>query len=236
VALHERIASAAPMSPRERRLGIGLAAALVLVAIGVVLGAFTRFDQFFLDHFMPWLVPGSTGVGGTSGFWKPFQFHTPNGQKILDVLTYPCSVGISGLVVAIAAIVLWPRLGPLAALAPAGAWVVGNAIEVFLKATLVRPPVYGRVEHQRVHVVTFDDSFASGHMLRGIIVAYTVTLLWSGASPVIWVWVALVGPALVVTSAHTPSDVIGGALVGFLVILPVHAIVRQARRERGLAV
>jgi membrane-associated phospholipid phosphatase len=141
---------------------------------------------------------------------------------------------ISGLVVTTAAIVLWPRLGPYAALAPAGAWLVGNAIEVFLKSTVVRPAVYGEVEHQRVHAVAFDDSFASGHMLRGIIVAYTVTLLWSGASPVIWVWAALVAPALVITSAHTPSDVIGGALIGFLVIIPVHAIVRQARRERGL--
>ena len=182
------------MSPRERRLGLGLAAALVLVAIGVVLGAFTRFDQFFIDHFMPWLVPGNTGTGGTGGFWKPFQFHTPNGQKILDVLTYPCSVAVSGLVVVIAAIVLWPRLGPLAALAPAGAWVVGNAIEVLLKSTLVRPPVYGWVEHVRVHVVTYDDSFASGHMLRGIIVAYTVALLWRGAWFVRRTWPAYPRP------------------------------------------
>jgi membrane-associated phospholipid phosphatase len=235
VALHQRLASAAPMSPRERRLGLALAAALVLVAVGVLLGAFTRFDQFFIDHFMPWLVPGDKGSGGAGGLWKPFHLHTPNGQKILDVLTYPCSVLISGLVVAIAAIVLWPQLGPVAALAPAGAWLVGNAIEVFLKSTVVRPPVYGWVEHQRVHVVTYDDSFASGHMLRGIVVAYTVTLLWRGASPVIWVWAALVAPALVITSAHTPSDVIGGALIGLLVILPMHVIVQQARRERGLA-
>ena len=234
MALHQRLASAAPMSPRESRLGLVLAAALALVAVGVVLGAFTRFDQFFIDHFMPWLVPGNKGAGGTGGYWKPFQLHTPNGQKILDVLTYPCSVLISGLIVVIAAIVLWPQLGPVAALAPAGAWLVGNAIEVFLKSTVVRPPVYGWVEHQRVHVVTYDDSFASGHMLRGIVVAYTVTLLWRGASPVIWVWAALVAPALVITSAHTPSDVIGGALIGFLVILPVHAIVKQARGEQGL--
>ena len=127
------------------------------------------------------------------------------------------------------------RLGPLAALAPAGAWVVGNAIEVLLKDTLVRPAVYGSVGQDRVHVVTFDDSFASGHMMRGLIVAYTLTLLWREASPWVWIWAALVGPALVVSSAHTPSDVIGGALVGLLVLVPANGVVRQARLERALA-
>jgi membrane-associated phospholipid phosphatase len=233
VALHERIDSVAPMPPRERGLAIGLAAALVAVSIAVVLGAFTRFDQFFLDHAMPWLVPGDTGHGGHAGLWRPFKWHTPNGLKILDVLTYPCSVLISGLIVVIAAILLWRRLGALAALAPAAAWVVGNAIEVFLKGALVRPALYGWVGPDRVHAVVFDDSFSSGHMMRGIMVAYTLTLLWSGFSPVIWVWAALVAPALVISSAHTPSDVIGGALIGFLLLIPVHAVVRQARREHA---
>jgi len=223
------------MSARERAVAAGLAVALAVVAVGVELGAFTRFDQFGLDHFMPWLVPGNTATGGHAGFWQPFKFETPNTQKLLDLLTYPCSVLLSGLVVAIAAALLWKRLGPLAALAPAAAWVVGNAIEVLLKGTIVRPAVYGTDDSNRVHVVTFDDSFSSGHMMRGIIVAYTLTLLWRRASPWVWIWAASVAPALVLVSAHTPSDVIGGALLGLLVIVPVHAVVRQARLERGLA-
>ena len=81
--------------------------------------------------------------------------------------------------------------------------------------------------------MTYDDSFASGHMMRGLIVAYTLTLLWSRASPWVWIWAALVGPALVLESAHTPSDVVGGALIGLLVLVPVHAVVEQARRERA---
>lgn len=211
----------------------GLVAALVVVSLVVAAGGFTRFDQFSLDHFMPWLVPGNPPSGGHQGFWQPFRFHTPNWQKLLDLLTYPCSLLLSGIVVAVAAAVLWPRLGPVAALAPAGAWVAGNAIEVFLKEIVVRPAVYGVAGGVRTHVVTFDDSFASGHMLRGIIVAYTLTLLWSGASPWVWVWAALVGPALVLESAHTPSDVIGGALIGLLLLVPVHAVVEQARRARA---
>lgn len=235
MALHERVASVAPMTRRDRKLAAGLTAALVVVTIGVALGAFTGFDQFFLDHFMPWLVPGDRGNGGHAGFWRPFRLHTSNGLKLLDVVTYPCSVLVSGLVVAVAAVVLRPRLGPFAALAPACAWVVGNAIEVFLKATVVRPALYGSVGPDRVHVVTFDDSFASGHMMRGLIVAYTLTLFWRRASPWVWIWAALVGPSLVLVSAHAASDVIGGALVGLLVLVPANAVIREARRERGLA-
>lgn len=222
------------MTRRDRKLGAGLAVALVVVTIGVLVGAFTRLDQFFLDHFMPWLVPGAGASGGHEGFWQPFRLHTSNALKLLDLVTYPCSVLISGLVVASAAVVLWPRLGPFAALAPAGAWVVGNAIEVFLKGTVVRPAVYGSAGPDRVHVLTFDDSFASGHMMRGLIVAYTLTLFWRRASPWVWIWAALVGPSLVLVSAHTASDVIGGALVGLLVLVPANAVVREARRERGL--
>jgi undecaprenyl-diphosphatase len=220
---------------RERWFFGGLFAALVVVSVGVVAGAFTRFDQFALDHFMPWLKPDVPPSTGHSGFWVPFRLHTSTAQKLLDLLTYPCSVGVSGLVVGIAAVVLWRRLGPVAALAPAVAWVVGNGIEVLLKDTLVRPALYGSVGDTRVHVLPYDSSYASGHMLRGIIVAYTLTLIWGRASPWVWIWAALVGPALVLISAHTPSDVIGGALIGVLVLVPVHAVVEQARRERASA-
>jgi undecaprenyl-diphosphatase len=235
VALHARQAWVAPLSRRDRKLAVGAVAALVLVTVAMVLGAFTRLDQFSLDHLMPWLSPRNKPRGGYKGLWQPFQPHIPGTEKLLGLITYPCSVLVSGLVVAVAAMILWRRLGPLAALAPAGAWVVGNAIEVLLKDSLRRPALYGSVGQDRVHVVPFDNSFASGHTMRALIVAYTLTLLWRRASPWVWVWAGLVGPLLVVTSAHTPSDVIGGALVGLLVLVPANAVVRQARRERGLA-
>jgi len=235
VALHERVASAAPLSRRDRTLGAGLFAALVVVTIGVAVGAFTRLDQYSLDHLMPWLSPRSTETGNHHGLWQPFKLDASPGHKLIDLLTYPCSVLVSGVVVGIAAVVLRPRLGPVAALAPAGAWLVGNAIEVLLKGTIVRPAVYGSSGGERIHVVTFDDSYTSGHMMRGLIVAWTLALVWRRASPWVWIWTALVAPALVVISAHTPSDVIGGALVGLLVLVPANAIVREARRERALA-
>ena len=65
-------------------------------------------------------------------------------------------------------------LGPVVALAPAAAWVIGNGIEVIRKGTITRPPLYREADGIPVHVDAFDDSFPSGHMMRGIIVAYTL--------------------------------------------------------------
>src|SRR5262249_55439629 len=124
VALQERMAAVAPLSGRDRQVAVALVAALVLVTIGVVLGAFTRLDQYALDHWMRWLKPRAKPAVGHDGLWQPFHLHAANGLKLLELVTYPCSVLISGLIVVIAAVVLWPRLGPLAALAPAAAWVV----------------------------------------------------------------------------------------------------------------
>ncbi len=96
------------MSSRQWKLLAGLVGALVLVSAGVVAGAFTRLDQYGIDHTMLWLEPDVPKRSGHSGFWVPFTLHTPNPMKLLDVLTYPCSVVVSGLVVGLAAVVLWP--------------------------------------------------------------------------------------------------------------------------------
>ena len=123
---------------------------------------------------MPWLKPGVPPRSDHSGFWVPFRFHTSNALKLLDVLTYPCSVVVSGLVVGIAAIVLRPRLGPIAALGPAVAWAAGNATEVFSGHPRAAGALRVGGRHARPRPSS-DDSFASGHIMRGIVVAYTLT-------------------------------------------------------------
>ena len=211
MALRERLPAAAPLPVRTLA---AVVTAFALLAVLVAAGAMTRIDQFSLDHLMPWLVPGSGSGGGAAGFWRPFALHTATGSKLLNLWVYPCSVLVSGLVVAVCVALAWPRLGPVAALAPAAAWVVGNAIEVLGKGTIVRPALYGYVDGVRVHAVAYDDSFPSGHMMRGLIVAYAVVMVWRAARRWALVWVVLVGPALVLNSAHTLTDVVGGALLG----------------------
>jgi membrane-associated phospholipid phosphatase len=233
MGVRERMAAAEPLSRRSVGALAVLVAALVALTALVATGALTRLDQFSVDHFMPWLVPGNPGKvdSAFTSFWRPFRLHTANADKLLDVWTYPCSVLISGSVMVVAFVLLRRRLGVVAALAPAAAWLVGNAIEVLGKDTVTRPVLYGTADGLRVAAVAYHDSFPSGHMMRGVLVAYTVGLLWRRARPWAIAWAALVAPALVVTSAHTPSDVLGGALIGLILLVPVHAVVAGARME-----
>ena len=109
---------------RARALIAGLAVALAVLTALVAVGALTRVDQFSLDHLMPLLVPEASGGQDPAGFYRPFTLHTTTAIKLLDTWTYPCSVVISGLVVVWATVVLWRRVGPVAALVPAAAWCV----------------------------------------------------------------------------------------------------------------
>lgn len=217
---------------RERVLLGALAAALAVVTALVLSGALTSVDQFSLDHLMPWLAPGSPAGSATAGFYRPFTFHSATAIKLLDLWTYPCSVLVSGIVIATAGVVLWQRVGQAAGLALPAAWVIGNAIEVIGKHTIIRPALYGTANGVRIHVTAFDDSFPSGHMIRGVLVAGAVVLVWKPATRWAVAWVVLVGPALVLQAAHTTTDVVGGALVGLILLLPVFATVRAAEPSR----
>ena len=69
-------------------------------------------------------------------------------------------------------------------------------------------------------------------MMRGVLVAGAVVLVWTRATRLAVVWVVLVAPALVLQAAHTITDVVGGALVGLILLVPVFAIVRPAEPRR----
>jgi membrane-associated phospholipid phosphatase len=211
----------------------GLAAALAVLTVLVAAGSLTRLDQYSVHHLMPGLQPLRRGPGGSAGFYRPFSLHTSTWSKLFDLWTYPCSVLISGLVVIWAAFVLWRRYGPVVALAPAVAWVVGNGVEVIGKGTITRPPLYATVNGIPFHIEAFDDSFPSGHMMRGVIVAFTIGFIFTRSWRWAVVWSALVGPALVLQSAHTITDVIGGALVGLILVVAMVSLIRtEARAER----
>jgi len=233
VGLRDRLTAAAPPPRRIALLG-GLAGSLVVLSALVQSGALKTVDQFSADHLMPWLVPGNSSGVTAEGFYRPFPLHSPNTIKLLDAWTYPCAVVVSLLIVIAAGAVLWRRRGPAAGLAPVAAWVLANAIEVFGKGVLTKPDVFGTAAGQRVHVVPFDDSFPSGHMTRGIVVAWTLALVWRRAARWLALWAALVGPALVFSSAHTITDVVGGALVGLLAVVAVHPVaVAHVARSPG---
>jgi membrane-associated phospholipid phosphatase len=227
MALRDRLIAAAP-GGRARAALISLVAAVVVLTVLVENGAFTWLDQFSLDHLMPWLDPLAKSGGGMVGYYRPFSASTPAGAKLLDVWTYPCSLLLSALVVGGATVALWRRVDPVAALAPVAAWVVGNGIEVIGKHTVTRPPLYGHAGALDIHVPAFDDSYPSGHMIRGIVVAYSIVLLWPRSLPWVALWVAFVPVALVVQGSHTITDVIAGAMIGAILVVLMAALVRSA--------
>lgn len=209
------------------RASLLLAAAFAAVAALVVAGGFGGIDQWAVEHTMLWLSP-ETHPQTVASIMLPFRGGTPAGEIPLDLWTYPASVPLSALLLALGCAVLWRRGSRAGALAWAAAWVVGDAVEVLGKGVLERPGLHATFDGVRRHLVGFDGSFPSGHTLRGVLVAVLVGLVWRGARPVAALWVAGTLALLVVTSAHTPSDVLGGALLAGALAAAASAVTERA--------
>ena len=222
MTVSEQLGALAPSRKVSAALA-GLVAAFCVLATLVVAGAFTRLDQFAVDHVMIPFTPSVASDHGYAGLFRPFTANTPTTARVLDVLTYPCSVLVSLLVVTCATFSLRRRFGWVVALAPAAAWILGNAIEVVGKGVLTRPHLYISSRGARVLIPGYDDSFPSGHMIRCAVVGAAIVLLWRRAAPWVLAWAAFVGPALVVQDSHVITDVVGGALVGAMLLLLLRA-------------
>ena len=210
--------------------GVALTAGVFLiVSVLVQLGAFSWLDQLGVDHLMPGLEPGSPSSHDAAGIWRPFKLDSAWWVIVLNLMSYPCSVLISAAVVALAFIVEMRRGRLFAAVAPAIAWIVGTGIEVVGKSIISRPSLYGSAHGERLHVSSFDAAYPSGHMTRGVIVAAILIMLWPRLELLVLGWVLLVGPSLVLQSAHTPLDVVGGALLGTSVALVYVAVATSDR-------
>jgi membrane-associated phospholipid phosphatase len=64
-----------------------------------------------------------------------------------------------------------------------------------------------------------------------VVVAGAVVFAWRHFARPVLVWALLVAPALVISAAHTPSDVVGGGLVGLMLLLLAWAVGESSRAE-----
>jgi membrane-associated phospholipid phosphatase len=199
---------------------MGVAGAFVLLAALVVGGALTRFDQYAVDHWMPAIDPTDMGHVPLVSIRQLYpQPHLARPvDAICDLWTYPASALVSALVVAALSLVLVRRGRQRTALAFAVAWILANAAEVFGKRALERP---GLTVPGRGSLGFFQNSFPSGHATRAVVTAALLAIVWPRLMVPALVWAVGVMPALVAFGAHTPSDVIGGALLGLLALLAV---------------
>jgi membrane-associated phospholipid phosphatase len=186
------------------------AAAFAALAVLVAAGKVARLDQWAVEHAMP-----GAAFGGKPTFADAIvtflgaQWH--GGWHIVStVVTAPASFTPALLITTVACLELRGR----AAAALAAGFVAGNVIEVVVKETLTRPPLYA----DGAHITGFDASFPSGHTIRTVLVVLSVAWAW----PRLTWWAVAWAPAsialLLLGGQHVPSDIAGGLLVAAMIV------------------
>jgi membrane-associated phospholipid phosphatase len=207
-----------------------LIAAFAVLGALVVAGACTRIDQYAVDHWMAHVGTGSTPTSLLRSL-RPYPDLGSSSQVVFNVWTFPGSVFVSAAVLALCCTLLVRRGDDRAAAAWIVAWVVANAVEVAGKGLLHRPTLTTMVHGVRNNLTGLDSSFPSGHTARGLLVAFMIAALWPRLSWPVALWAIGTCVLLVVSGAHAPSDVLGGALVALFVTTWVPWRPRFLRQE-----
>jgi len=159
----------------------------------------------------------------------------PLGVAVTEVVTLPGQVVLSLLLVLGAAWRLWTRGRVEAAVCWTAAWLVAVAVEVVLRHTLTREPLY----RHGMHLVGFDASWPSGHALRSALVAGVLVTAWPRLRVPLGIWLVAVVVLLELAGFHTPTDVVGGLLLATAaaasaVVVERSGGLRRRTRLRGM--
>jgi PAP2 superfamily len=186
-----------------------LSCAFAAFAVLVTVGAFTRVDQWAVDH----LMPGA-------------NFHHPEGG-LLDGLVpllhsrWDSPYAVAANIVTLPAVFLFALAIAFASSRMlAIALVAAVAVEVLCKELLTRPPLHNG------SFATFDSSFPSGHALRTVIVAGAIASAWPRAGRFAAAWAIGSIVLLLLAGWHTPTDLAGGVLLGGLALLGARWLAR----------
>src|SRR6185437_5333655 len=134
----------------SRRSAAFLAAVFATLAALVAAGAFTRLDQWSIDHLMPGGSFRHKPESLINGLVPLLHAGWGSGYAIaVDIVTLPAS-----FVIALVTVALCSRALGLALIAAVG-------VEVICKELLTRPALYDG----SFHIAAFDSAFPSGHAL-----------------------------------------------------------------------
>jgi membrane-associated phospholipid phosphatase len=193
---------------------VALAGAFAALAGLVAAGAFTRLDQWAVDHAMPGASFHQAREGLLDGLVPLLHSRWGSGTAIAaNIVTLPAS-----FLIALAIAFAYSRL-------LAAALVAAVGVEVVSKELLERPALH----HGAFHISTFDSSFPSGHALRTMVVAGAVAWTWPRARTAAVIWAAVSIVLLLLAGWHTPSDLAGGVVLGALALL----VAARRLRRRG---
>jgi undecaprenyl-diphosphatase len=205
-------------------VGVGLA--YVLLTIATMSGLLAPLDEAVIHHvtkISPGLSPGPRTM------LEPADFTTA-WSTLNRALEFPASPAVS---VALAAGCCWLLLRQRrwqSAFAWLGVWVAATMIEIACKIFLSRPMLDVTVSGVHLQTATFARSFPSGHVLRAVLIAGAIASLSPRIGLIAMVWAASLLPFRVWTGAHTPTDVIGGVLMGMAAVAFVYASARNEVR------
>ncbi len=215
-----------------RSVAAAAAAAYAALAGLVAAGSVNGIDQWAIDNAMP----GGKGAGPAPSLLDavvPLQ-HADFGTPLLaatQIVTLPGQVVVSLLLLGVTCLVLLRQRRIDAALAWAGAWGLGTAIELLCKHEVVRPRLY----RHGLHIGAFDSSWPSGHTIRSALVAAALAAAWPRARAAIALWLVALLVLLELAGVHTPSDIVGGILLAVPLAAAAWAVERSGLLRRGAA-
>jgi undecaprenyl-diphosphatase len=208
-----------PLAPRQLAIAAGLAVAVFLFAMLLLDAAAIRV----VGHLPSWIVWSFDQI---TDFGKSGWFLCPLGILFLALAALPSLPRLPQLVLAAVMV----RLGFLfAAIAVPGLFT--NIVKhVFGRA---RPLVGGSLDPYLFSPFSWPAAYASlpsGHAATMASVLVAFGSLWPRARTVLWIYALLIAASRVAVTAHYPSDVLAGALVGVAGAL----LVRRWFALRGL--
>jgi undecaprenyl-diphosphatase len=216
--------AATPIWRTPSRLGVGaLAAVAVIAATMIVVDA---WSVGVAQRVPEWLIEALDQI---TDFGKSVWFVVPIAVLLASIaaLVSPALARMSRRVLAALAV----RLGFLFL-----AIGLPGLCFAFLKRLIgrARPLVEGSADPFIYRPLGWNVEYASlpsGHAIDAFAVATAVGALWPRARPVLWTYAVVIALSRVVLTAHFPSDVVAGAVVGVVGAL----LVRDWFAARGLA-
>jgi membrane-associated phospholipid phosphatase len=225
IALFRRKPRTTAIPPWRAPLRFGVGAGVVVAVIAVTMIAVDAWAATSARHLPEWLI-------------LTFDHITEFGKSFWLLVPVAFALGVIALAVSPAL----PRMsqGVLATIAVRLGFLfvaVGLPGLIFtITKRLIgraRPFVEGGADPFRYKPLGWSVEYAglpSGHAIDAFAIAMAVGALWPRARPVLWTYAVLIAVSRVVLTAHFPSDVIAGAVIGVVGVL----LVRDWFAARGL--